>query len=116
MIDRGGLVVTIREHVKKRHEADDEGYFFGAERVDHLKLEARKRDFTFIVDEPAERDGTDQGPNPLAKFIAVAAACLVNQFLADAIYRGVKLDDIALTARGRFDATSEAPSQRSSTI
>lgn len=102
------LEETIKEHVRKRREAADEGFLFGAERVDlrrvrHLKLEVRKREFTFTVDEPAERGGTDEGPNPLAYFIAGAASCLANQYLTDAIFRGVKLDDLELTARGRFD-------------
>ena len=40
------LIATIKEHVKKRHEEDDEEFLFGAERVDlrridHLKLEER---------------------------------------------------------------------------
>ncbi len=102
------LIATIKEHVRKRHEADDEEFLFGAERidlkrVDHLTLEARKREFTFVVDEPPERGGKDKGPNPLAYFIAGAASCLVNQFLTDAIYRGIELDGVELTARGHFD-------------
>ena len=102
------LEATIREHVRKRHEADDEGFLFGSDRVDlrrigHLKLEARKKEFTFTVDEPPERGGTDGGPNPLAYFIAGAASCLINQYLTDAIYRGVKLEDVEMTARGHFD-------------
>jgi putative redox protein len=108
MTDREELLSTIKEHVKKRREANDEEFLFGAERVDlrridHLRLEARKRDFTFVVDEPAERGGTDEGPNPLAYFIAGAASCLINQFLTDAIYRGVKLNGVELAARGHFD-------------
>ena len=108
MSDRQQLIDTIKEHVRKRHEADDEEFLFGAERVDlrrvdHLKLEARKRQFAFYVDEPAERGGTDQGPNPLAYFIAGAASCLINQFLTDAIYRGVSLESVELAARGHFD-------------
>lgn len=108
MSERPRLVETIKEHVRKRHEADDKEFLFGSERVDlrrvdHLKIEARKRHFTFYVDEPVERGGTDQGPNPLAYFIAGAASCLINQFLTDAIYRGVKLDDFEMTARGHFD-------------
>lgn len=98
----------IKEHVRKRHEADDEGFLFGSERVDlrrvaRLKLEARKRSFKFVVDEPPERGGTDQGPNPLAYFVAGAASCLMNQYLTDAVYRGVKLDSLELAARGHFD-------------
>jgi len=108
--DRQQLIETIRDHVRKRHEANDETFLFGAERVDlrrvdHLKVEARKSHFVFYADEPAERGGTDQGPNPLAYFIAGAASCLMNQFLTDAIYRGVKLEGVELSARGHFDRT-----------
>jgi uncharacterized OsmC-like protein len=108
MTTEEALVATIKEHVRKRHEADDEGFLFGSERVDlrrvdHLTLEARKRDFRFTVDEPKERGGKDRGPNPLAYFIAGAASCLVNQFLTDAIFRGVKLEEVELSARGHFD-------------
>jgi len=63
----------------------------------------KKRHFTFYVDEPAERGGSDQGPNPLAYFIAGAASCLINQLLTDSIYRGVSLEDVEMTARGHFD-------------
>jgi len=102
------LTGIIREHVKKRHEADDEEFLFGAERVDlkhldHLTMEARKRHFTFLVDEPTERGGTDKGPNPLAYFLAGAASCLMNQYATDAIYRDIKLDRFEITARGHFD-------------
>lgn len=103
-----GSDAAIKEHVRKRHEADDEGFLFGSERVDlrrvdRLKLEVRKRSFKFVVDEPLERGGTDQGPNPLAYFVAGAASCLMNQYLTDAVYRGVKLDSLELAARGHFD-------------
>jgi len=108
MSDRQRLTAIIKEHVKKRHEANDKEFLFGSERVDlrrvdHLKVEARKRHFVFYVDEPAERGGTDQGPNPLAYFVAGAASCLINQFLTDAIYRGVEVEDLELSARGHFD-------------
>ena len=102
------LVDVIKEHVKKRNEADDEKFLFGAERVDlrrisHLRFEARKRDFVFTVDEPAERGGTDLGPNPLAYFIAGAASCLMNQYAVLAIAKDVPLDQMELTARAHFD-------------
>ncbi|MDA4128753.1 MAG: OsmC family protein [Thaumarchaeota archaeon] len=102
------LIETIKEHVRKRHEASDATFLFGAERVDlkrlnHLKFEVRKRDFVFVVDEPPERGGTDQGPNPLAYFIAGAASCLMNQYAVDAIAKGVPLDDLQMTARGHFN-------------
>lgn len=104
----GELEATIREHVRKRHEASDQGFLFGSERVDlkrmdHLTVEARKRDFEFTVDEPEERGGKDRGPNPLAYFLAGAASCLLNQLLTDAIFREVELGDVRLSARGHFD-------------
>ena len=108
MSDRQQLIETIKDHVRKRHEAKDEKFLFGSERVDlrrvdHLEVEVKKRHFTFYVDEPAERGGTDRGPNPLAYFIAGAASCLINQFLTDAIYRGVRLKEVEMAARGHFD-------------
>ncbi len=98
----------IKEHIRKRNEASDDEFLFGSERVDlkrvgHLKFEARKRDFRFYVDEPTERGGTDEAPNPLAYFIAGAASCLLNQFATLAIARDLPLESIQLAARGHFD-------------
>ena len=108
MADRDALVATIKEHIKKRNEATDAGFLFGAERVDlrrveHLKFEAHKRQFTFFVDEPSDRGGTDEAPNPLAYFIAGAASCLLNQYATLAIAREVSLTGLELVARGHFD-------------
>ena len=99
---------TIKEHIRMRNEASDEEFLFGSERVDlrrvsHLKFEARKRRFKFLVDEPAERGGTDRAPNPLAYFVAGAASCLMNQYATLAIAREIPLNKMELTARGHFD-------------
>lgn len=108
MQDRNVLVGNIKEHIKKRNEASDVEFLFGAERVDlrrvdHLKFEVRKRDFTFLVDEPNDRGGTDQAPNPLAYFIAGAASCLMNQYATIALVKEVPITSMELTARGHFD-------------
>jgi uncharacterized OsmC-like protein len=108
MSNKDELVGIIKEHIRQRNEAKDAKFLFGAERVDlkrveHLKFEVRKRHFTFFVDEPAERGGTDEAPNPLAYFIAGAASCLLNQYATLAIARGIPLTDLELTARGHFD-------------
>jgi uncharacterized OsmC-like protein len=102
------LVRVIKEHIRKRNEANDEEFLFGSERVDlrrigHLKFEARKRGFKFLVDEPVDRGGTDRAPNPLAYFIAGAASCLLNQYATLAMARDTRLDDVRLTARAHFD-------------
>lgn len=98
----------IKEHVERRYKADDKEFLFGADRVDlrrldHTKFEAKKRHFSFLVDEPPERGGTDQGPNPLAYFIAGAASCLMNQYSVAAIAKGIPLEAMEMTARGHFD-------------
>src|SRR3989441_10357001 len=102
------LIGIIREHVKKRFEASDGEFLFGAERVDirrvkHLKFEARKRHYRFTIDEPPERGGKDEGPNPLAYFIAGAASCLMNQHSVLAIARDVPIDDLTIAGRGDID-------------
>ncbi len=63
----------------------------------------RKRDFEFVVDEPTARGGTDTAPNPLAYFLAGAAACLANHYVSAAIADGVDLAKLSVTAVGRFD-------------
>ncbi len=108
MPNKKELERVIKEHIKKRNEANDAEFLFGSERIDlrrvnHLKFEARKGAFKFLIDEPAERGGTNKAPNPLAYFIAGAASCLLNQYATLAIARDTQLDDIQLTARGHFD-------------
>ncbi|MDV3277945.1 MAG: OsmC family protein [Nitrososphaerales archaeon] len=108
MSNKDELVGTIKEHIRKRNEAKDAKFLFGAERVDlrrvdHLKFEARKKHFTFLVDEPADRGGTDEAPNPLAYFMAGAASCLLNQYATLAISKDIPLTDLELTARGHFN-------------
>ena len=63
----------------------------------------RKRDFEFVVDEPVERGGTDTAPNPLAYFLAGAAACLANHYVSVAIADGMALRRLGITAVGHFD-------------
>jgi uncharacterized OsmC-like protein len=108
MLDQNALDGIIKEHIKKRNEASDGEFLFGAERVDlkrveHLKFEVRKRHFKFFVDEPDERGGKDEAPNPLAYFIAGAASCLMNQYATLAIARDIPISTMELTARGHFD-------------
>lgn len=63
----------------------------------------RKRDFEFVVDEPAERGGSDTAPNPLAYFLAGAASCLANHYVSVAVSEDVSLQALSIVAVGRFD-------------
>lgn len=63
----------------------------------------RKRDFTFVVDEPFGRGGGDTAPNPLAFFLAGAASCLANHYVSLAIAEGFSLGGLSVSALAHFD-------------
>jgi uncharacterized OsmC-like protein len=105
---RPDLVRVVIDDLGKREAGDDAEYLHGAERVEvahveQLRFRARKGAYEFIVDEPLERGGTGEGPNPLAYFVAGAAACLATQFLRLIIAKSMKVDTFSMTAVGRFD-------------
>jgi len=105
-VDREAVGALMRN----RQAPPDEEFVFGAERVT-IELEGhgngpfnvRKRDFSFVVDEPPERGGTDAGPNPLAYFLAGAATCLCSHYMLNAINDGVHIDALKVNARGHFN-------------
>lgn len=104
------LVENVRRVLELRAEAEAEGGVVLNERVD-IRLEGygngpfhvRKGDFEYIVDEPPIRAGRDTAPNPLAFFLGGAATCYLSHFMMQAISREMLIDDLEMTARGRFD-------------
>lgn len=106
METKADLIAAVKEHARKRLDPDQLG--IGTERVDlklsgHLKVEASKRQFRWIVGEPPERGGGDDGPNPLAYFLSGAASCLMMQYAILAIARDIAMDDLGITARAHYD-------------
>lgn len=73
------------------------------ELVEQLRFRASFGQFSFTIDEPPERGGTDQGLPPLAHFVAGAASCLLTQYAKLAIAKDVQLDSMKAVARGHFD-------------
>ncbi len=63
----------------------------------------KKGDFEYVVDEPAGRAGTDEGPNPLAFFLGGAGTCYVSHFMLIAIREAIAIDSLKLVARAHFD-------------
>lgn len=63
----------------------------------------RKGGFEFVADEPAQRGGSDAGPNPLAYFLGGAASCFLSHLMLSSIQAGVVHDAVAMSARGYFD-------------
>jgi len=71
--------------------------------VEHVRHEAKVRDWTFVVDEPPERGGTNKGLNPLGYFVLGAVSCFMSQLSKAAIVQDMKIDDMEITARAHTD-------------
>lgn len=64
------------------------------------KLAVSVRDFSFVIDEPANFGGTDAGPNPVEYSLASLAGCLNVVIHLIAQERGVELRSLRLTVKG----------------
>jgi uncharacterized OsmC-like protein len=71
--------------------------------VDRLHFEASFGPFSFAIDEPPERGGSDKGLPPLAYFLAGAASCLMTQYMKVAEEKRIQIDSMETIARGHFD-------------
>lgn len=68
-----------------------------------LNVEVKARQFSYIIDEPAELGGTDKGPTPLEALLGALGACqaMVARFYAESY--GVQLDDLEIELEGDID-------------
>ena len=71
--------------------------------LEQMRQEAKSGHFSLVVDEPAERGGTDMGLHPLGYFIVGAASCFTTQFARNVIIKSAKIDTIEMTARAHYD-------------
>jgi len=71
--------------------------------IEHLRHEATSEGFTFTIDEPSERGGTNKGLHPLGHFIIGAASCLLNQCVRETISKDLRIDTLKVTARAHWD-------------
>ena len=73
------------------------------ELVEQLRFQTSFGRFSFTIDEPPERGGTDAGLPPLAYFVAGAVSCLMTQYAKLAIAKDIPLTSMKAVARGHFD-------------
>lgn len=71
--------------------------------IEHLKHEAissnnSESKFTFTIDEPPDRGGTNTGLHPLGHFVIGAAACFFNQLVKVAMVWKLNFDSMEITA------------------
>ncbi len=97
----------IIEETQKTLRADPEqakAIFSAASRqVGGLRSEAKIRQFTVTVDEPASLGGTDTAPNPVELVLAALASCQEITYRAYATALGVPLDSVSVSLEGRLD-------------
>lgn len=67
------------------------------------KLGVAVRDFSFVIDEPANFGGTDTGPNPVEYLLASLAGCMNVVIHMIAQERGVEVRALRLTVKGELD-------------
>lgn len=71
--------------------------------VEQMRFEAKCFGFTFPIDEPPERGGTNVAPDPLAFFVTGAASCFLNQIARVVMIKNHSIDDIEMIARAHWD-------------
>jgi putative redox protein len=99
------VAVVKKEDGERRSLAAEE---IGTHRIDvqlieQLRFEASFGNFSFTIDEPPERGGTDAGLPPLSYFLAGAVSCLLAQYAKLALAKNVPLTSMKAVARGHFD-------------
>jgi len=100
------LAAVVKEEDSERRNLSEAK--IGTQRIDvelveQLRFTASSGRFSFAIDEPPERGGTDTGLPPLAYFVAGAASCLMTQYAKLAIAKEVQLSSMKAVARGHFD-------------
>jgi uncharacterized OsmC-like protein len=68
-----------------------------------MKVENQVRNFRFIMDEPAELGGTDEGMNPVEALLSALGSCQVIVANAFAKSQGVNLQDFWVELEGDLD-------------
>lgn len=97
--------IVKREDAERRSLSEPEigTHRIDIELVEQLRFRASFGRFSFVIDEPPDRGGTDAGLPPLAYFVAGAASCLMTQYAKLAIAKDIPLTSMRAIARGHFD-------------
>jgi uncharacterized OsmC-like protein len=85
-------------------EADHiERFAVSAESESETKTVVEARDFEFVVDEPAQLGGTNDGPNPVEYLIGAWAGCLNVVVHTVGEEHGIDLDGVEIEIAGDLD-------------
>lgn len=71
--------------------------------IEQMHFEAKCFGFTIPIDEPPERGGRNEAPDPLVYFVTGAASCFLNNLERAILIKNVNIDDAEITARAHWD-------------
>lgn len=74
-----------------------------AKSIGGLKVSCTSRDFEFIIDEPKNLGGSNEGMNPVEALLASLGACKVIVARSFARIHHIKLNDIRVECSGELD-------------
>ena len=74
-----------------------------AKSIEGLKVSCTSRNFEFILDEPKNLGGSDEGMNPVEALLASLGACKVIVARSFAKMHRIKLNDIRVELDGELD-------------
>jgi uncharacterized OsmC-like protein len=97
-------IIQDTQETLRAHPDQAKVVFSAASRqVDGLRSEAKIRQFTVTVDEPASLGGTDTAPNPVEYVLAALASCQEITYRAYATALGVPLESVSVALEGSLD-------------
>lgn len=103
-------IANIREGIRARESRQPSDLVRGLERVEVTRIdglhyeavEVHGSGSVMIVDEPAERGGTDDGSTPIGHFLCGVGACLLNQVVRCAVADELPAAFTSARVRGEF--------------
>ncbi|MDV7143588.1 OsmC family protein [Tropicimonas sp. TH_r6] len=70
---------------------------------DGMRVDATLRDHAFVIDEPKQAGGTDQGPSPTELVLAALAACVSMVLRVAAVKHEIAVASVDADAVAKFD-------------
>lgn len=96
-------VEGVRDHLRQVGDAARADFVAETRLIDGFRTEARMRQFTVTVDEPANLGGSDQGPNPVELVLAALGTCQEIVYATYARVLGIPIEAVSVTVDGWLD-------------
>lgn len=97
------VIVATQEDLRANPDHAQATFSVASRQVEGLRSEAKIRQFSVTVDEPASLGGTDAAPNPVEFVLAALATCQEITYRAYATALGIPLDGVSVTLNGTLD-------------